>query len=288
MTQPIVRKIVREKAAHFKKRSSPVGFIHFGSSVYSKQFFVESDIDLMAIVTRKPKESLEVDNKILGKKIVDVATHIYSKKEFTLMTQQGHPLAIMALQFGRIIYDPTHFLQQLKQKAKPTEKTGETWLDNALRTYSFAIMGYFSRSCVGCYLKDVHHAARTFLRAYILQKKGILCQRDEDILSFCPRELCPHFQKIINARKKGKLPGYEITFWIPAQKAFKDKIAELLLSLEKIVTFTLKELKNKKIYTLQQTAAKIKGKIHTFVLGKNYGIMVAKKRKWIELPLYKK
>ncbi len=287
MTQPIVRKIVREKAAYFKKKSSLVGFIHFGSSVYSKQFFVESDIDLMGIVTRKPKESLEVDNKILGEKFVDVATHIYSKKEFTLMTQQGHPLAIMALQFGRINYDPTHFLRQLKQKAKPTKKTEETWLENAMRTYSFAIMSYFSRNCVGCYLKDVHHAARTFLRAYLLQKKGVLCQRDEDILSSCPRELYLPFQKIINARKKGKLVGYEITAEIPAQDAFKDKIAEPLLSLEKIVMFTLEELNNKKIFTLQQTAAKIKGKIHTFVLGKDYGIIVTEKRKWIEQPLYK-
>ncbi len=139
MTQPIVRKIVREKLALFKKKPSLIGFIHFGSSVYSKQFFIESDIDLMAIVTRKPKESLEVDNKIISKHFVDVAIHIYPKKEFISMAKQGHPLAIMALKFGRIIYDQNDFLKTLKQKAKPTEKTTEIWLDNAMRTYTKSV-----------------------------------------------------------------------------------------------------------------------------------------------------
>ncbi len=148
-------------------------------------------------------------------------------------------------------------------------------------------MSYFSRSCVGCYLKDVHHAARTFLRAYLLQKKGVLCQKDEDLWSHSPRELYLYFLKIISARKKGKLSKYELTAGIPAQEAFKDKIAEPLLNLEKIVIFTLEELCKKKIFTLEQTAAKVKGKIHTFALGEKYGLMIVEKRKWIELPFYK-
>jgi predicted nucleotidyltransferase len=216
-----IREVVRKAIDQIKRRFKPISIIQFGSSLYPKNMVIESDVDLMVILRRRVKNPIETffDD-------IEVEAHLISKRDFIKSIKNGFPLTLMAVKFGKVIYGPKDFLEKYRNKALPTRKTVEIWYDNAWRVFHFAILDYFSRGCVGCYLKDCHHAARSFLRAFILKTKNIVCEKDEEILLNIPKDIQRAYKKLIGIRKNGEKFPFKLKLKFEASSLFKDKEAK--------------------------------------------------------------
>jgi len=278
-----IEEIVRKVKEIVKKKYKPIAIIHFGSSLNPKDMMIESDIDLMAILKRRYKSSIEVfcfDS-------IEVCVHLVSKKDFEESVKIGFPLVLMAVKFGKQIYGPKRFLEKYKEKANATQKTFEIWYDNAWRVFHFAVLDYVCTTCPGCYLRDCHHAARSFLRAFILRREGAICQRDEEILSRLPVKIQKLYRRLIEIRKNGEKFSFKPKLNRKASSLFKDREAHPLLLLEKIIRFVVKEIEGKDVKSLKDIAKGLKGEITSISIQKTGEVFILKGRKILKRKLFK-
>jgi hypothetical protein len=245
---------------------------------------LESDVDLMVILRKRAKDPIETF--LFG--FIEVEAHLISKRDFVKSIKNGFPLTLMAVKFGKVIYGPKDFLAKYKNKALPSRKTIEIWYDNAWRTFHFAILDYISRGCVGCYLKDCHHAARSFLRAFILKTKKIVCEKDEEILSNIPKDIQRAYKELIEIRKSGEKFSFKLKLKFEASSLFKDREARPLLLLEKIARFVVREMEGKKMKSLREVVKGLKGEVLSMSVERNERVVILKDEKFIERNLFRK
>jgi predicted nucleotidyltransferase len=279
-----IREVVRKATNQIKRKFKPIVIIQFGSSLYLKNMMIESDVDLMVILRRRVKDPIETflfDN-------IEVEAHLVSKRDFIKSIKNGFPLTLMAVKFGKVIHGPRDFLEKYKNKALPTRKTIEIWHDNAWRVFHFAILDYISRGCVGCYLKDCHHAARSFLRAFILKTRSIVCEKDEEILSNVPKNIKRAYRKLIEIRKNGENFPFKLKLKFEASSLFKDKEAKPLLLLEKIAKFVVKEMEGKEMRSLREIVKGLKGEVLSMSIERSGRVFILKDEKFIERNLFRK
>ncbi len=267
-----------------------VSLIHIGSSLRPNEMFSNSDIDFVAVIKKKPKDWFTSVDSSYETNILT-----YSKYQFRNLIKEGSPVPLMAVKFGKILFDRGF----LKFDAKPTEKTIETWAQNGLSVFSSSIMEFFAAGCICCYLKDVHHSARSFLRAQILKEKGILCESDKDIIrNVDDIELRNIFEKLIKYRKN--FIDFPFDFMkMHRMKRIRGKSAEPLLLLENLAHKMIFLFYGKRMYGLSETIEKIKFPFDHFVSvfltakeeGKEgYYVSVVDKNdklQFLEFPLYK-
>jgi predicted nucleotidyltransferase len=279
-----VREVVRKATNQIKRKFRPIVIIQFGSSLYQKNMMIESDVDLMVILRKRARNPIEIflfDD-------IEVEAHLVSKRDFVKSVKNGFPLTLMAVKFGKVIYGPKDFLEKYRNKALPTRKTIEIWYDNAWRVFHFAILDYISRGCVGCYLKDCHHAARSFLRAFILKAKNIVCEKDEEILSNIPKNIQRTYKKLIEIRKNGKNFLFKLKLKFKAPHLFKDKEAKPLLLLEKIAKFVVREMEGKEMKSLREVVKGLKGEVSSISVERNGRAVILKDENFIERNLFRK
>jgi len=279
-----IREVVRKATNQIKRKFKPIVIIQFGSSLYPKNMMIESDLDLMVILRRRAKDPIETflfDD-------IEVEAHLVSKRDFIKSIKNGFPLTLMAVRFGIVIYGPRDFLEKYKNKALPTRKTIEIWYDNAWRVFNFAILDYISRGCVGCYLKDCHHVARSFLRAFILKTKNIVCEKDEEILSNIPKSIQRAYRKLIEIRENGENFPFKLKLKFEASFLFKDKEAKPLLLLEKIAKFVVKEMERKEMRSLREIVKGLKGEVLSMSIERSGRVFILKDEKFIERNLFRK
>lgn len=155
-------------------------------------------------------------------------------------------------------------------------------------------------SCACCYLRDAHHSARSFLRAYILKEKGLLCESDKYIIkSTKDRELRRIFKRLIRFRKR--IDTFPFDFMkLRRMRRINGRSAEPLLMLEKLAHKTVYLMYGKRMRTLAETIRRIKkpyDHIHSIYLTtrrregekEKYLVSVVQKNdkmKFLDFPLY--
>ncbi|MFZ3076889.1 MAG: hypothetical protein WA139_00355 [Candidatus Aenigmatarchaeota archaeon] len=287
-----LQKEIKSIESQIKKKfgSELVSLIHIGSSLRPKEMFSNSDIDFVAVVKKKPKDWFTSVDSSYETNIL-----AYSKHQFRNLIKEGSPVPLMAVKFGKTLFDNNF----LKFDAKPTEKTIETWVQNGFSIFSSAIMEFFAAGCVCCYLKDTHHSARSFLRAQILKEKGILCESDKDIIKNTDDDgMRRIFEKLINFRKN--LISFPFDFMkLHRMKKVSGKSAEPLLLLEQLMHEMAFRFYEKKMHKLSEIINKIEvpfDRIHSIFLttkdeGKeSYFVSIIDKKdklQFMEFPLYK-
>jgi len=279
-----IKEVVKRARERIKRRFKPIAIIQFGSSLYPENMMLESDVDLMVVLRKRAKDPIETflfDN-------IEVEAHLVSKRDFIKSIKNGFPLTLMAAKFGKLIYWPRDFVEKYKNKALPTRKTIEIWYDNAWRVFHFAILDYISRGCVGCYLKDCHHAARSFLRAFILKTKNIVCEKDEEVLSNVPKNIQRAYKTLIEIRKNGENFPFKLKLKFEASSLFKDKEAKPLLLLKKIAEFVVKEMEGKEMRSLREIVKGLKGEVSSMSVERSGRVFILKDEKFIERNLFRK
>ncbi len=245
-----IKRITRQ----LKKDSGIVSIIQFGSSLKPREMFSNSDIDFVVITKRKRKQ-----RSIYIKSNFESDFLVYSKNEFKEMQEKGHPIALTAINFGKILYNKDKGFKL--EQVEPTELTIKTWMNNGMNVFNSAIMEYFAMGCPCCYLKAVHHSARNLLKALILKNKDILCQTNKEILQNLPRKYQRKYQKLINYRKNLNDFEFDIEKILKIKK-IKGKTAKPLLCLESLVHNIIFEMKQKKMYSLREIINKAEEKIN--------------------------
>src|SRR3990170_7282243 len=141
----LIQEGVEIALSKIKEKHDLKALVHFGSSLNPEALREESDIDLLAIVGKKPKRRIETIDKIEvtgNGHSIDVNVHFYTEDDFRKSVAEGAPVVLMALNFGNFVHDQSKILEDCKGIAKPTNFTAETWYDNGKRVYSLALMGY--------------------------------------------------------------------------------------------------------------------------------------------------
>lgn len=268
-----------------------VSIVQIGSSLRPKEMFSNSDVDFVVILDEKPKKRfVSVDSAI------ETSILPFSRWHFGKALKDGMPVAVMAVKFGKVLFDRNYFS---KLNARPGKNTVETWMQNGLSIFSSAIMEFFAASCACCYLRDAHHSARSFLRAYILKKKGILCETDRDIIrSIDDEELRKIFGHLIKFRKN--IDSFPFDFMkMCRMRGIRGRSAAPLLLLEKLAHKIIYLMHGKRMRTLAETIGRIKkpyDHIHSIYLTtrregrkQKYLVSLVKKgddMEFLEFPLY--
>lgn len=243
-----IRSVERQVKKKFGRKL--VSLVQIGSSLRPKEMFPNSDIDFVAILGKKPKDRFVSVDSAMETSILP-----FSRWQFRAALKDGMPVAVMAVKFGKALFDRKYFV---KLAAKPNKNTVETWMQNGLSIFSSAIVEFFAVSCACCYLRDAHHSARSFLRAYILEKKGVLCETDRDIIrNTDDKELKKIFGKLIKFRKN--IDSFPFDFMkMRGVKKIGGRSARPLLLLEKLAHKIVYLMRGKRMRTLAETIGRIK------------------------------
>lgn len=196
-------KLARMYAKKLKKEKNLVSIVQIGSSLRKEDFKPNSDLDFLVIYEKPVKKYIGL------KSIEDMEVNLirHGKKQFLSSLKEGNPVELIALKFGKILYDKGFFTEIKKRnskKFKPNEKTIEKWIHTATFNLMDAAMNYSFPACMCCYFKALHHATREFCRVIILKEKGELVEGDTIILEnlrYNHPDLHKKFEFITNGRK---------------------------------------------------------------------------------------
>lgn len=194
-----VQKITEKYLDHFKKKK-PVTLVQVGSSLRKEEFMDNSDLDLFLISRNKVKERLKIEY------VNDLEVNLIrrSKRQFLKNLNEGIPVDLIALHFGKVIFD-NGFLSKLNQKDYlPTEKTAKYWLHTASFNLSDAFYNYSGMIAVYDFFKSLHHAVRDFSRAIIVAKEKKLAEGNKNITRATAKyypELIDKYNFILNGRR---------------------------------------------------------------------------------------
>lgn len=139
-----------EKQLRRKFGSRLVSLVQIGSSLRPKDMFSNSDIDFVIVLNKKPKgRVVSVDSAI------ETGILPFSRWQFRKVLKDGSPMALMAVKFGRVIFDRGYFAMLT---GHPTKNTWETWMENGLSIFSSA-----NRGIIRCVLRVLLLAGRPSL-----------------------------------------------------------------------------------------------------------------------------
>lgn len=160
------------------KKDNVVSIVQIGSSLRKKEFFGNSDLDLFTIYRNPVRDRLKVEYQD------DVEVNIIrrGKQQFLKFLKEGDPVDLIALKFGKVLWDKGFFEKLKRANLKPTAKTSEFWMHTASFNISDAFCNYSLPTCMCCYFKSLHHAARDFSRAIILKERNKLLEGDRDVI----------------------------------------------------------------------------------------------------------
>ena len=193
-------KLAKEYSEKLKKKKNIVSIVQIGSSLRREDFKPNSDLDFLVIYENPVKKSIEIED------MYDVEINLIrrGRKQFLKSVEEGNPIDLIALKFGKVLYDTGFFAEMKKKGFKPTEKTIKKWIHTATFNLMDAAMNYSLPACMCCYFKALHHAAREFCRVIILKEQGELLEGDVSILERLKTnhpDLHKKFRLIINGRK---------------------------------------------------------------------------------------
>ena len=171
-------KLVKKYSDRLKKKKNIVSIVQIGSSLRREDFKQNSDLDFLIVYENSVKKSIELKH-VDG---IEITLIRHDKKQFLKSLEEGNPVDLIALKFGKVLYDTGFFAEMKKKKFKPTEKTIEKWVHTATFNLMDAAMNYSFPSCICCYFKAIHHAAREFCRVILLKEEKELLEGDEAIL----------------------------------------------------------------------------------------------------------
>jgi len=195
-----VVKLAKKYSEKLKKKKNVVSIVQIGSSLRKEDFKQNSDLDFLVIYENPVKKSIELEN-VNG---IEITLIKHGKKQFLKSLGEGNPVDLIALSFGKILYDTGFFTGIKKKKFEPNEKTIEKWIHTATFNLMDAATNYSLPSCMCCYFKALHHAAREFSRVMILKEEKELLEGDKAILDRLKAnhpDLYHKFMLIIDGRK---------------------------------------------------------------------------------------
>jgi len=186
------------------KNNEVISIVQIGSSLRKKDFNSYSDLDFLVIQKKKAKDFLQHGN------IKNIETNIvrHGKSQFLNSLKEGNPIDLVALKFGKIMFDNGFFESQRKISYKPNKNTIDRWMHTASFNLSDASRAY-SMPASEEYFKSLHHAAREFCRAIIVKEFGEVVEGNTAILDRLKHKhpgLYKSFKLIIYGRK-----SYEYT-----------------------------------------------------------------------------
>ncbi|MEM2935764.1 MAG: hypothetical protein QW231_01140 [Candidatus Bathyarchaeia archaeon] len=147
------------------KRDRAVSAFQVGSSLSEEDFFDNSDLDFLVVYDKEIRKNFVLEHT----KQIEINVMRRSKGQFLRLLEEGSPVDLIALRFGRVLFDDV-FLRGLRGRGyKPTQRTIEQWIHTASFGLSSAANNYSLPACICCYFKDLHHSARDFSRAIILK-----------------------------------------------------------------------------------------------------------------------
>lgn len=231
-----IAKLARKFAKKLEKEKNLVSIVQIGSSLRKEDFKPNSDLDFLVVYENPVKKSMGFET------VEDIEVNLirHGKKQFLNSLKEGNPVDLIALRFGKILYDNGFFAGIRRKKFKPSEKTIEKWVKTATFNLMDAATNYSFPTCMCCYFKALHHAARDFSRAMILKEQEKLLEGDVTILDNLKAnypDLYQKFKLIINGRKNYE--KFEQKY-IEFPKIKRAGLGKYLLALEDI---TIKALK---------------------------------------------
>lgn len=174
------KKIQRLVEVYLKKikKSNAVSIVQIGSSLRKGEFFKNSDLDLFIIYRNPVKDRLKIEYQ----EEVEINLIRRGQQQYLKFLNEGNPVDLIALKFGHVLWDKGFFKKLKIADIKPTFKTYELWMHTASFNISDAFCNYSFPTCMCCYFKSLHHAARDFSRAVILKEKNKLLEGDKDVI----------------------------------------------------------------------------------------------------------
>lgn len=198
----IAQKLAREYAKKIKD-TDVISIVQIGSSLRKEDFTPDSDLDFLVIYKKTVKDFLRHDK--IGDFEVNIIQH--GKNQFVKSLKEGNSVDLIALKFGKVLYDNGFFKQQRDRVYKPTQKTVDKWLHTASFNLGDASINYTLPTCMCCYFKSLQHAAREFCRAIIVKEHNEIIEGNNNIVNRLRDKypkICKNFDLIINGRKSYK------------------------------------------------------------------------------------
>lgn len=195
-----ISRIVKRYTDNLKKQRDVVSVVQIGSSLKKEKLYPNSDIDFL-VIYRNTKKEFMTNDEIEG---IEIQVINRGQKEFRELARSGNPLELIALYFGKILYDKGFFSSIKNEDYKPNNKTIERWIHTAAFNLGDAATQYSFPTCLCCYFKALHHAAREFCRAVIVKELGIIVEGDSVILDKLKKlhtDIYKNYMKIIQGRR---------------------------------------------------------------------------------------
>lgn len=183
------------------KRDNAISIIQLGSSLRKDEFMGNSDLDLLVIYKNPIKKGLKFESH----NEIEVNLIRRGKKQYLESLIEGNPVDLIALNFGKVLWDKGFFKKLETGNYKPTKRTTEFWIHTASFNISDTFHNYSLPTCMCCYFKALHHAARDFSRAIILKEREKLVESDKDVireLNKAHPDLVGKYKLILSGRRR--------------------------------------------------------------------------------------
>jgi len=251
-----ITRLVKRYAKKIKKDKGVVSIIQIGSSLREEDFQSNSDLDFLVIYENPVTRFIELKN------IDDLEINLikYGKKQFLKSLKEGTPIDLIALKFGKVLYDNGFIVKVKKKNFKPSEKTIEKWLHTATFNLMDAAMNYSLPACMCCYFKALHHSAREFSRAIILKEQEEFLEGNSAVLENLKAnypQLYKKFKLIIEGRNNYEKFKQK---YIRSPKINASGLGRYLLALEDISIEALKITKGLEVPKINQLIEELQKK----------------------------
>src|SRR3989338_513241 len=231
------------KYANKIRNHNTISIVQIGSSLRKEDFTQDSDLDFLIIYKQPVKDFLKHDS--IRHFEVNIIPH--KKNQYIKSLKEGNPVDLIALKYGKILYDNGFFETQRNVCYKPTQKTIDKWFRTAAFNLGDASINYSLPACLDCYYKSLHHAAREFSRAIIVKKYGEIVEGSKEIIDKLKNKypkICRNFEFVINGRRDCKDFGSKL---IKVKYIGNSGLGKYLLATEEIAIEAFKICKNLKL-----------------------------------------
>lgn len=172
-----IHRLVKKYLKRLKK-DNVVSIVQVGSTLRKKEFVGNSDLDLLVIYENSVRDRIKIEYQ----SETEVNLIRRGKQQYLKYLKAGNPVDLIALKFGKVLWDKGFFKKLKRSNFEPTAKTHEFWMHTASFNISDAFCNYSLPTCICCYFKSLHHAARDFSRAIILKERNKLVEGDKDVI----------------------------------------------------------------------------------------------------------
>lgn len=196
-----VTELAEKYSEKLRKKGGVASIVQIGSSLRKEDFGPDSDLDLLVVYGHPVRRTMSYD-RAQG---IEIQLIRRDRKQFVRMLEEGNPVDLIALRFGKVLYDDGFLAETKKKGFGPTESTIKGWV----RTASFNLMDAahnYTFPCACDYFKALHHAAREFCRAMLLKERGVLLEGDKAVLDALETDypdLYRSFLLIVDGKKQG-------------------------------------------------------------------------------------